>query len=207
MKKPLVVGIAGGSGSGKTTVAYKILSGVKKYSSLILDQDSYYKHYSDLSFEERQKINFDHPNALDFELFHHHLDQLIKGKPIEKPVYNFTTYNRSQESIQLEPTQVILVEGILIFENEALRKKMDVRVFVDAEDDIRFIRRLTRDVKERGRTIENVIAQYTGQVRPMHLTFVEPSKRYADVIIPRGGHNDVAINMVISDILFKLNAA
>lgn len=207
MKKPLVVGIAGGSGSGKTTVAQKILSGIQHYSTSLLDQDSYYKYYDDLSFEQRQGINFDHPNALDFELFDQHLNALLNGETIQKPVYNFTIYNRSDKTIELQPAQVILVEGILIFENAALRDKMDMRVFVDTDDDIRFIRRLSRDVKERGRTIENVIAQYTNQVRPMHLTFVEPSKRYADVIIPRGGHNEVAINMVVSDILFKLNAS
>ncbi len=206
MKKPLVVAIAGGSGSGKSTVASKVLDGLIGYSIAVLDQDSYYKHYPNLTFEQRQLINFDHPDAFDTELMITHLNDLLEGKEVLKPVYNFTIYNRDEKFVKLTPSQVILVEGILIFENSKLRDKMDVKVFVDADDDIRFIRRLLRDVKERGRTIENIITQYTQQVRPMHLTFVEPSKRYADVIIPKGGHNDIAINMVISDILRKLNA-
>ncbi len=206
MKKPLVVAIAGGSGSGKSTVASKVLDGLIGYSIAVLDQDSYYKHYPNLTFEQRQLINFDHPDAFDTELMITHLNDLLEGKEVLKPVYNFTIYNRDEKFVKLTPSQVILVEGILIFENSNLRDKMDVKVFVDADDDIRFIRRLLRDVKERGRTIENIITQYTQQVRPMHLTFVEPSKRYADVIIPKGGHNDIAINMVISDILRKLNA-
>ncbi len=205
MNKPLIIGIAGGSGSGKSTVAHKILDKIMGYSIAALDQDSYYKHYPDLTFEERQRINFDHPDAFDMELMISHLDSLMNNQEIEKPVYDFTIYNRSKETIKTLPAKLIMIEGILIFENKALRERMDIKVFVDTDDDIRFIRRMMRDVKERGRDIDNIVNQYTKQVRPMHLTFVEPSKRYADVIIPKGGHNDVAINMVISDIFYKLD--
>jgi len=205
MNRPLIIGIAGGSGSGKSTVATKILDKIMGYSIAVLDQDSYYKHYPNLSFEERQRINFDHPDAFDMELMHSHLEKLIDNEEVQKPIYDFTVYNRAEETKKVKPAKLIMIEGILIFDNKALRDQMDIKVFVDTDDDIRFIRRMMRDVKERGRDIDNIVNQYTKQVRPMHLTFVEPTKRYADVIIPKGGHNDIAINMVISDIFYKLD--
>jgi len=205
MNKPLIIGIAGGSGSGKSTVVNKIIDGLVGYSLAILDQDSYYKHYPDLTFEQRKHLNFDHPDALDMDLMISHLDELIDGKDIKKPNYDFKIYNRVDDTTLVKAGNLIIIEGILIFDNELLRNKMDIKVFVETDDDIRFIRRMMRDIKERGRSIDSIVTQYTKQVRPMHLTFVEPTKRYADIIIPKGGHNDIAINMVISDILYKLN--
>ncbi len=205
MNKPLIIGIAGGSGSGKSTVVNKIIDGLVGYSLAILDQDSYYKHYPDLTFEQRKHLNFDHPDALDMDLMISHLDELIDGKDIKKPNYDFKIYNRVDDTTLVKAGNLIIIEGILIFDNEVLRNKMDIKVFVETDDDIRFIRRMMRDIKERGRSIDSIVTQYTKQVRPMHLTFVEPTKRYADIIIPKGGHNDIAINMVISDILYKLN--
>jgi uridine kinase len=205
MNKPLIIGIAGGSGSGKSTVVNKIIDGLVGYSLAILDQDSYYKHYPDLTFEQRKHLNFDHPDALDMGLMISQLDELIDGKDIKKPNYDFKIYNRVNDITLVKAGNLIIIEGILIFDNEVLRDKMDIKVFVETDDDIRFIRRMMRDIKERGRSIDSIVTQYTKQVRPMHLTFVEPTKRYADIIIPKGGHNDIAINMVISDILYKLN--
>jgi uridine kinase len=193
---PLVIGIAGGSGSGKTTVANVVLKRVGSHRIAFLPHDAYYSDLSQLPFEERLKINFDHPDSLETDLMIEHIQQLKAWKPIQLPVYDFTTHSRTDKTILVEPQRVILVEGILIFVEKALRDLMDVKIYVDTDADIRFIRRLQRDIAERGRTVQRVIEQYMGTVRPMHMEFVEPSKRYADVIIPEGGLNTVALDMV-----------
>ena len=207
MKGPILVGIAGGTGSGKTTVARRILGAFDEHV-ICLDMDSYYCDLSHLEREERRNVNFDHPDAFDVELFTAHLKQLASGKAVEKPVYSFAESVRTGETICIEPAPIILVEGILVLADPAVRQLLNAKIFVDADDDIRFIRRLQRDVAERERSLTSVIEQYTSTVRPMHYSFVEPSKRYADVIIPRGGKNDIAIAMVVSDIkarLFRMN--
>lgn len=195
---PLVIGIAGGSGSGKTTVANVIRERVGAEHIAYLPHDAYYKDLSSLPYNQRIEVNFDHPNSLDTELLVQHVKQLVKRQAIELPVYDFRIHARTEETIRLEPQPVILVEGILIFAEPALRKLFDVKIFVDTDADIRFIRRLERDIAERGRTTDSVIQQYLRTVRPMHLEFVEPSKRYADVIIPEGGWNVVALDMVVA---------
>ncbi len=207
MKGPILVGIAGGTGSGKTTVARRILASFDE-EVICLDMDSYYCDLSHLPKEARRKVNFDHPDAFDTELFTEHLHRLSNGESIDKPVYSFSESVRTGETIAVRPAPIILVEGILVLADPSVRELLDAKIFVDADDDIRFIRRLQRDVAERGRSLDSVIQQYTGTVRPMHYSFVEPSKRYADVIIPRGGKNDIAIAMVVSDIearLFRIN--
>ena len=196
--KPLVIGIAGGSGSGKTTVANEILNKVGAHRIAFLPHDAYYRELSHLPLAQRTQINFDHPNSIETELLISHIKTLLKGKAIELPVYDFTTHSRTGESIHIEPKKIILVEGILIFAEAELREMFDMKIFVDTDADIRFMRRLERDIAERGRTVESVIHQYQSTVRPMHLEFVEPSKRYADVIIPEGGRNWVALDMVIA---------
>lgn len=196
----MIVGICGGSGSGKTTVARKVLEAIGEEKVLLLALDSYYKDSSHLSYEERAKMNFDHPDALDSELLIHHLDMLKEGLPVAQPVYDFSTHARKPQPIHLEPHPVILVEGILIFENQNLRKRFDLKVFVDTDADVRFIRRLRRDITKRGRNLESVIQQYLETVRPMHLEFVEPSRRYADVILPEGGLNTVGVDFLIQKI-------
>lgn len=195
-----ILGIAGGSASGKTTVVNKILEALAGEPIALLDMDAYYKDLTHLPLEERRAINFDHPDAIDNELLLRHIDRLSRGEPVDKPIYSFTEHTRLPGSSRVEPGRVIIVEGILALATRELRDKLDIKIFVETDDDIRFIRRLSRDVKERGRTIDAVIGQYMGTVRPMHLTFVEPSKRYADVIIPSMGPNDVAIGMIISAI-------
>lgn len=195
---PLTVGIAGGTGSGKSTVAQKITAAVGRENVATLDQDSYYKDLSHLSIEERRKQNFDHPDALEFPLFREHLATLRNRQPVNKPVYSFKTSTRTGEVVEIEPKEIIIVEGILALWDDSLRSLMDVKIFVDTDDDIRLVRRLLRDTQERGRSLERVIDQYTHTVRPMHLTFVEPTKRYADIIIPEGGMNQVAIGMVVA---------
>jgi uridine kinase len=197
---PLVIGIAGGSGSGKTTVANEIRERVGAQHIAYLPHDAYYKDLSSLPYNQRTEINFDHPNSLDTELLVQHVKQLVRHQPIEMPVYDFKIHARTKETIHIDPQPVILVEGILIFAEAALRKIFDVKIFVDTDADIRFIRRLERDIAERGRTTDSVIQQYLKTVRPMHLEFVEPSKRYADVIIPEGGWNVVALDMVVARI-------
>ncbi len=198
--KPLVIGVAGGSGSGKTTVARRILERVGAEHIAYLPHDAYYKDLSHLPPEERRRFNFDHPDSLDTPLLLEHLAQLRSGQAVEIPVYDFATYTRKTETQHIAPAPIVLVEGILIFAEPDLRDALDVRLFVDTDADLRFIRRLRRDVYERGRTVDSIIEQYLQTVRPMHLEFVEPSKRYADIIIPQGGYNEVAIEMVAARI-------
>ena len=196
--QPLVIGIAGGTGSGKTTVANVILDRVGKEHIAYLPHDAYYRELVDLPPDQKAPINFDHPDSLETELMINHIQELKNGKSIRLPIYNFSTHSRTGKTICVDPQRVIIVEGILIFVEPELRKLFDVKLFVDTNADIRFIRRLQRDINERGRTMEMVIHQYLTTVRPMHLDFVEPSKRYANVIIPEGGLNSVAMDMVIA---------
>ncbi|NND71571.1 MAG: uridine kinase [Rhodothermales bacterium] len=198
--EPVVIGIAGGSGSGKTTVLNRIVDAVGPRRITVLDHDSYYHDLGHLSPEERKGFNVDHPNALESELLVHHLGELISGNAIHKPVYDYSEHIRLPEVQLIEPRPVIIIEGILVLAVPQLRQKMDIKLFVDTADDIRLIRRIKRDLSERGRTIENIIDQYERSVRPMHIEFVEPSKHFADIIIPRGGHNRVAIEMVLARI-------
>ena len=196
----MVIGIAGGSGSGKTTVV-KALTEQLKEKVVVLPQDSYYKDSSHLPLEERQKVNFDHPDSIDFPLLTSQLEQLKQGKTIEQPVYSYLTCSRSKtETITVTPAEVIIIEGILIFTCAELRKQMDIKIFVDADDDDRLMRVMTRDIKERGRDMAAVIERYCRIVKPMYLQFIEPSKRYADIIIPQGGHNKVAIEVIAATI-------
>ncbi len=197
---PLVIGIAGGSGSGKTTVAQTILQRVGPDRISFLQHDAYYKDLSGLPPVQRAEVNFDHPNSLENELLIRHIQQLKKGKVVEVPIYDFSTHSRTDRTFKVYPRNVILVEGILIFAETDLRELFDVKIFVDTDSDLRLIRRLQRDIAERGRTTESVIRQYLSTVRPMHLDFVEPSKRYADVIIPEGGFNTAALDMVVARI-------
>ena len=192
----MIIGICGGTGSGKTTVANRILESVSKEEVGFLQQDSYYRDIDQLPVDLRQQVNFDHPDAIDNDLLVEHLRALKRGEAVELPVYDFKNNARRAETLHLEPPAIIIIEGILIFADERLRAEMDLKVFVDTPDDIRFIRRLRRDIAERGRTVESVCEQYEATVRPMHMQFVEPSKRYADVIIPEGGHNLVSIDLI-----------
>lgn len=200
MPKPVVIGVAGGSGSGKTSVTKAIYESFKGHSILILEQDFYYRDQSDLPYEERLKTNYDHPLAFDNDLLIKHIEKLLHYEPIDKPVYDYSIHTRSDQVIHVKPKDVIILEGILVLEDERLRNLMDIKLFVDTDADIRIIRRLTRDIKERGRTFDSVIDQYTNVVRPMHNQFIEPTKRYADVIIPEGGHNHVAIDLMVTKI-------
>lgn len=200
----LVIGIAGGTGSGKTTVARKIAASFRPDEVVLLDQDSYYRDLSSLPFEERKRVNYDHPDAFDQELLVEHLERLRRGEPVEKPIYSYTQHNRTEKSTHVDPAPIILLEGILVLESKALRSLMDIRLFVDTDDDIRLMRRLQRDISERGRDIDDCFRQYEQTVRPMHLAFILPSKRYADVVIPRGGNNNIAIEMVVARIQAQL---
>jgi uridine kinase len=197
-RPPVVIGIAGGTGSGKTTVANVILQRVGADKIALLPHDAYYKDLQDLPRAQRDMVNFDHPDSLETDLLVRHIGQLRQWEPVEIPIYDFTTHSRTQRTQRIDPQPVILVEGILIFHEPALRELFDVKIFVDTDPDIRFIRRLQRDILERGRTVDSVIHQYQTTVRPMHLEFVEPSKRHADVIIPEGGLNTVAMDMVVA---------
>lgn len=199
MKRPVIIGVAGGSGSGKTTVVRNICDRLEGCVAVI-EQDAYYKDQSHLPMEERRKTNYDHPLAFDNDLLISHLHQLLERKPIEKPVYDYTQHTRSRETVTVEPKDVIILEGILILEDEKLRSLMDIKVFVDTDADVRILRRIERDVKSRGRSLDSVIRQYLTTVRPMHLQFVEPSKRYADLIIPEGGFNQVAVDLLVNQI-------
>jgi uridine kinase len=192
----MIIGISGGTGSGKTTVANRILEAVSAAEVVFIQQDSYYRNIKDLPLDYRNVANFDHPEALDNDLLVHHISKLKAGESIELPIYDFKTHTRLNDTRPVEPKPIVIVEGILIFADARLLEQMDIKVFVDTPDDIRFIRRLRRDIAERGRTVESVIEQYIATVRPMHMQFVEPSKRYADVIIPEGGHNLVSIDLL-----------
>ena len=200
IKEPLVIGIAGGTGSGKTTISNLIIDRVGRENIASLSHDAYYRDMVNLPLKKRAKVNYDHPDSLESELLVDQIKELKRGNTIHMPVYDFTTHSRKQETITINPQPVILVDGILIFVEKDLRKLFDVKIFVDTDADLRFIRRLERDISERGRTQESVIKQYLKTVRPMHLEFVEPSKRYADVIIPEGGMNQVALDMVTARI-------
>lgn len=197
---PFVIGVCGGTGSGKTTITNRLSQALSSDGVVVLQQDHYYKDLSHLPSAERARCNFDHPSALDSGLFIEHIKKLREGESIERPVYDFTQHRRIPETVAISPRPAILVDGILIFENPTLRNLMDLKIFVDTDADLRFIRRLVRDIRERGRTLESVIEQYEKTVRPMHLEFVEPSKRYADIIIPEGGHNEVGIDLVIQKV-------
>jgi uridine kinase len=205
--EPVVIGVAGGTGSGKTTVARQILERAGTEQISLIQHDAYYKDLSDLPAAQRAILNFDHPDALDNGLLIAHLQELKAGRPIDVPVYDFTSHTRTEQTRRVEPSRVILVEGILIFADVALRRLMDVKIYVDTDADIRFIRRLQRDIAERGRTMDSVIHQYLATVRPMHQEFVEPSKRQADIIIPEGGFNEVAIEMIATRIRALLEGA
>lgn len=198
---PVIIGIAGGSASGKTTVADKIIENFGHTSSLtLIRHDDYYNDQSALTMEERMQTNYDHPLSLDNALLANHLQLLLAGETIAKPIYEFKEHTRSSETEVMHPTQIIILEGILVLEDERLRDLMDIKIFVDTDADIRFIRRLKRDIAERGRTFESVVDQYLGTVRPMHNQFVEPSKRFADIILPEGGSNFVAIDLISTKI-------
>lgn len=199
-RKPVVIGVTGGSGSGKTSVTKSIYDRFEGHSIMILEQDYYYKDQSHLPFEERLKTNYDHPLAFDNDLLIEHIEKLLRYEPIQKPVYNYAMHTRSDEVIEVAPKDVIILEGILVLEDKRLRNLMDMKLFVDTDADLRIIRRLFRDIKERGRTMDSVIEQYVNVVRPMHNQFIEPTKRYADIIIPEGGHNHVAIDLMVTKI-------
>jgi uridine kinase len=203
----LIIGICGGTGSGKTTVANRILESVSASEIVFIQQDSYYRNITDLPLDYRHIANFDHPDALDNDLLVNHVRRLRAGEAVELPLYDFKTHTRMNETRHVEPKPIVIVEGILIFADPRLLEQMDIKVFVDTPDDVRFIRRLRRDLAERGRTVESVIEQYSATVRPMHMQFVEPSKRHADVIIPEGGHNLVSIDLLSGKIREKLASA
>jgi uridine kinase len=198
MAFPFVIGVAGGSGSGKTTVVRNIIGALGDDSVSVLEHDRYYRDHPELRLEERASLNYDHPDSLETDLLVRHVEALRAGRAVEAPVYDFARHQRQPATITITPRTAVIVEGILIFTDPALRRLMDVKVFVDTDDDTRFIRRLQRDISERGRTVESVIDQYLGTVKPMHLEFAVPSKRYADIIIPLGGHNTVAIDMLLT---------
>ncbi|HRM19623.1 MAG TPA: uridine kinase [Trichococcus flocculiformis] len=200
MRRPIVIGVTGGSGSGKTSVSRAILDKFTEVSILLLEQDFYYKDQSELPFEDRLKTNYDHPFAFDTDLFIKDLQKLIQYESIEQPVYDYSKHTRSDQVIHREPKEVIIVEGILILEDKRLRDLMDIKVYVDTDDDIRIIRRIKRDMESRGRTLDSVIHQYLTVVKPMHQQFIEPTKKFADIIIPEGGQNQVAIDLMTTKI-------
>lgn len=200
MNKPILIGITGGTGSGKSSIADAIYSSFSNECIAMIQQDMYYKDQSHLSMEERIKTNYDHPKAFDNDLLIKHLNDLINGVPIDKPIYDFSCHNRAKETVRVEPRSIIIVEGILVLDDKRLRDLLDIKVYVDTDADIRILRRLVRDINERGRTVDSVVNQYLEVVRPMHLQFTEPTKRYADIIVPEGGQNKVAIDILVSKI-------
>lgn len=204
--KPLVIGVAGGSGSGKSTVAHRIAEAIGDDSVAFIDMDGYYRDLAHLSLEERRRVNYDHPDAFDLDLFIAHIERLVRGEAIDKPAYDFVDHRRRAERQHVEPREVVVLDGILLFVDPRVRALCDVKIFVDADADIRLIRRMRRDMEERGRPFDEILDQYLSTVRPMHLEFVEPSKRWADVIIPQGGHNEIAIEMLVAKILRRLEA-
>ena len=194
---PLIIGIAGGTGSGKSTVSRKLAEGLPHASVVVIDHDAYYRDRSDLSPEERSQLNYDHPDSLDNDLLVRHLQEVRAGRPVEVPIYDFVTHSRRAERRRIDPARIVIVEGILVFVDERVRRLVDIKLFVDTDADIRVFRRIRRDIEQRGRTFNSVREQYYATVRPMHLQFVEPSKRWADLIIPEGGENSIALDVIL----------
>ncbi len=205
MKNCILVGVAGGSGSGKTTVANNLVKAFKAEDAALVEQDAYYRELINMTMEEKAKVNFDHPDSIEFELLRKHLESLKNGESIERPIYDFTTHSRKEGTVKISPSKIIIVEGILIFAVPEIRELFDMKIFVDTDADEMILRRIERDMNERGRSLESVRDQYLATVKPMYLEFCEPSKRYADIIIPRGGENKVAVDMVISTLKGYLN--
>lgn len=207
-KRPVIIGVTGGSGSGKTSVSRAIFDSLNGHSLLMIQEDSYYKNQDGISFDERVKVNYDHPNAFDTDLLIEQLGDLLEWKAIDIPVYDYVQHTRSKKTVHVEPKEVIIVEGILVLNDPRLRDLMDIKIFVDTDDDIRIIRRIQRDLEERGRSLQSVIDQYLSTVKPMYHQFIEPTKRYADIIVPEGGENQVAIDILVTkvrDIISKTN--
>ncbi|WP_288552595.1 uridine kinase [uncultured Ligilactobacillus sp.] len=199
-KRPVIIGVTGGSGSGKTSVSRAIFDSLNGHSLLMIQEDSYYKNQDDISFDERVKVNYDHPNAFDTDLLIEQLGDLLEWKAIDIPVYDYVQHTRSKKTVHVEPKEVIIVEGILVLNDPRLRDLMDIKIFVDTDDDIRIIRRIQRDLEERGRSLQSVIDQYLSTVKPMYHQFIEPTKRYADIIVPEGGENQVAIDILVTKV-------
>ena len=200
MKNCILIGVAGGSGSGKTTVANNLVKAFKCEDVALIEQDAYYREFTNMTLDEKRKVNFDHPDSIEFELLKKHIEDLKNGESIERPIYDFATYSRKEGSVKINPSKIIVVEGILIFAVPEIRELFDVKIFVDTDADEMILRRIERDMNERGRSFESVKTQYLTTVKPMYLEFCEPSKRYADVIIPRGGKNKIAIDMLVSNL-------
>lgn len=200
MKRPVIIAVAGGSASGKTTVVEEVISKLKKEFVVVIMHDDYYKEHNHLSLEERKMVNYDHPDSIDNELFLKHVNKLLKGEEINKPIYDFNAYSRLEKTEKITPKKVIILEGILVLTDKRIRELADIKLYVDLDSDMRFIRRMERDIKERGRTVESVVDQYLKTVKPMYHQFVEPTKRYADVIIPNDHKHDVAVDIIVSKI-------
>jgi uridine kinase len=206
MLNPVLIGVAGGTGAGKTTFAEAMIAAAGSDDTLLVSQDAYYHDHAELGLEERAKINYDHPRAFDFDLLVHDMSELKAGRPVPRLAYDYVTHSRKESGGLLEPKKIIILEGILALEDQGLRSVMDIKLYIDADADVRLLRRLKRDIEERGRTLENVTKQYLESVRPMHLEFIEPSKRYADLIVPEGAQNKVALDMVVARIRSLLDA-